>query len=472
MKSLSFRLACAARLPLAFALLAGAGCAPVREKGPLPVARPAEQAALAPDVPVSPGEWPLPDWWRRYGDPQLDALLDKALRDAPDMAEARARVALAQARARGVAADAGPQVDLSASVDEQHISKNGFLGPYGQAKDRYTEGTAGVSGRYEIDLWGANRARVAAALGVARARQAEAANVARLLGARLLSAYYAAQTAHAESALLAEAQAAGAVVVQAHAARYRQGLEAETAVEAARAQLLSLDRQRAETGARLAALREEIRALAGLGPDDPLSLAPVPLPEGGGGVPATLGYELLARRPDLRASAALVEASLGSVAAARAAFYPRFDIRAMLGLDAIRLGDLFRGSSVQAALIPGLSLPIFDSGRLNAQLSAARAQTAELVAAHDRAVLDAVREVAQAAIEQEALKRQAALQADRTAAVAAAWRSLVAQSRRGLTDAAAAREAQIPVIRERMQDADLHGSRIQADIRLMTALGG
>lgn len=460
------------RLVLGLALLAGAGCAPVREKGPLPVARPAEQAALAADVPVQPGEWPLPDWWHRYGDPQLDVLLDKALREAPDMAQARARVAQAQARVRGVAAVAGPQADLSVAVDEQHISENGFLGPYGQAKDRYTEVTAGVSGRYEIDLWGANRARVAAAMGVARARQAEAANVARLLGARLLSAYYAWQTAQAESALLAEAQAAGAVVVQAHAARYRRGLEAETAVEAARAGLLALDRERTATDARQAALREEIRALAGLGPDDPLTLAPVPLPESDGGVPAVLGYDLLARRPDLRASAALVEASLGNVAAARAAFYPRFDIRAMLGLDAIRLGDLFRGASVQGALIPGLSLPIFDSGRLNAQLSEARAQTAVLVAGHDRAVLDAVREVAQAAIEQDGLKRQAALQAARTAAVAAAWRSLVAQAGQGLTDAAAAREAQIPVIRERMQAADLHGRRIQADIRLMAALGG
>ncbi|MDX6778636.1 multidrug resistance transporter, partial [Klebsiella aerogenes] len=82
------------------------------------------------------------------------------------------------------------------------------------------------------------------------------------------------------------------------------------------------------------------------------------------GIPATLSYDLLARRPDLQAMRWYVQASLSQVEAARALFYPSFDIKVFFGLDAIHIDQLFKSTSRQINFIPGLRLPLFDGGRL------------------------------------------------------------------------------------------------------------
>jgi outer membrane protein TolC len=91
-------------------------------------------------------------------------------------------------------------------------------------------------------------------------------------------------------------------------------------------------------------------------------------------LPTTLGYELLARRPDLQEAHWYIEASMSEVEAARAAFYPDVNLMAFLQQDALHLSDLFRSSAQQMGVTAGLTLPIFDSGRLNANLDIAQAQ--------------------------------------------------------------------------------------------------
>lgn len=94
------------------------------------------------------------------------------------------------------------------------------------------------------------------------------------------------------------------------------------------------------------------------------------LPAPDAALPTTLGYELLARRPDLRAAHWYIEASMSEVDAARAAFYPDVNLMAFLQQDALHLSDLFRSSAQQMGVTAGLTLPIFDSGRLNANSGA------------------------------------------------------------------------------------------------------
>ncbi len=97
-----------------------------------------------------------------------------------------------------------------------------------------------------------------------------------------------------------------------------------------------------------------------------LNLKPASLPTVSAQLPDTLGYELLARRPDLQVAHWYIEASLSEVDAAKAAFYPDINLMAFLQQDALHLSDLFRHSAQQMGVTAGLTLPIFDSGRLNA----------------------------------------------------------------------------------------------------------
>lgn len=219
-------------------------------------------------------------------------------------------------------------------------------------------------------------------------------------------------------------------------------------------------------------LQEMLRTLVGAGADDFPGITAVPLPNTADQLPASLGYELLARRPDLQAMRWYVQTSFDQVEAAKAAFYPSFDIRAFLGMDALHLEDLFRKSSRQINLIPGLSLPIFDSGRLNANLALARSQSNVLIAEYNQSVLNAVREVAQTSIELAGLNQQASQQDGKLRSASFTYDSAQAHYQRGLLDKVSAREAMLPVLLEQGVAVELRSRQIHAEVALTTVLGG
>jgi multidrug efflux system outer membrane protein len=219
-------------------------------------------------------------------------------------------------------------------------------------------------------------------------------------------------------------------------------------------------------------LRESMRALLGAGPDELPAIEPVALPRSQAALPATLSYELLARRPDLQAMRWYVEASFDRIDAAKAAFYPSFDIKAFFGFNALHLADLFTHASQQINLIPGLSLPIFDGGRLNANLSGAREGSNLLIEQYNQAVLNAVRDVAQTGSRLQALDAESALQKQRIESIAFERDSVEAHYQRGLANRLAALEARQPVIAEQVALLTLNGQILSQEIALTKALGG
>ncbi len=168
----------------------------------------------------------------------------------------------------------------------------------------------------------------------------------------------------------------------------------------------------------------------------------------------------------------LVQASFDKIDAAKAAFYPSFDITAFFGFNALRMRDLFMHSSQQINLIPGLTLPIFDGGRLNANLHGARTASNTLIEQYDQAVLDAVRDVAQSGSEIDDLDHRVHLQHDRIDALRFASDSAEASYQTGLADRTTAIEAKAPVIVGRIELVQLTGDEIEAGIVLTRALGG
>jgi len=455
------------------------GCVTMHDLAPRQALPPSAGITLPAGIPTLPAGWPAAAWWHRYADPQLDALVERALAHAPSLAAARARVEAADAQARLVDAGAGPKAGLSVDLDRESVSANGFLGPYGKTVPAlgttgpwYTEGTLGLGAEFDVDLWGRDRARTHAALGAAQARAAEAALAELLLSARIVDAYYDAMAQSARLELLRRARAIEHEAAAAHAARFAQGLEARSPAELAHERELSLDARILAVDGRIGRLREVLRALLGASGAEEIRIEPRALPSVAGELPDALGYELLARRPDLQARRWMVQASLDQIDAARAAFYPSLDLRSFVGFDALHLNDLFRSSSRQFGLVPGLNLPVFDSGRLNANLAASRAQSDALIADYDQAIVDAVRDVAQGCIALDTLARQAAVQGERLDAVRFAAAGAQAHYRRGLTDRIAALEAELPVLGAREQALDLQAARIQAQVALIVALGG
>jgi multidrug efflux system outer membrane protein len=260
--------------------------------------------------------------------------------------------------------------------------------------------------------------------------------------------------------------------VDAHRGKVQHGLEANTPLHGARAQVLAVDRQIVAAQGQVKELRESIRALIGAGPDDSNDIQPVPLPQVEARLPRTLQYELLSRRPDLQAMRWYVQSSFSQIDAAKAAFYPSLDIKALIGLDSLHLDKLFRSASQQINLIPGLYLPIFDGGRLNANLHGTRAASDMLIEQYNQAVLNAVRDVAVSSSRLQALDDERALQMEKIGATRFAQESAEAYYTRGLASRQIATEARLPVLAEQMALLLLDGQRLAQGIALTKALGG
>jgi outer membrane protein, multidrug efflux system len=455
------------------------GCALIHHNGTPYAEISPGQINLANDIHLARDGWPAARWWMRYQDGQLDALINQGLSNAPTMVIARTRVAQARSDVELVRAGSNLQVVALALLDREHISANGFLGPFAENEPAlgltgpwYTDGIVGLGAGLNVDVWGKQRAQIAASIGVSNARLAETSAVELEISTDVAQLYYGIQTTYQLIDLLNESHEVAAFAVQAHEARVARGLEARTQLEEARAQQLDIERRIVSARGQIQQFRESLRALVGAGPDGLPVIESVALPRPQAGLPATLSYELLDRRPDLQAMRWYVEASFDRIDAAKAAFYPSFDIKAFFGFNALHLADLFTHASQQINLIPGLYLPIFDGGRLNANLGNAREGSNLLIEQYNQAILNAVRDVAQTGSRLQALDSETELQEQRIESVTFARDSVEAHYQRGLTSRLAALEARQPVITEHVALLALNGQMLSQEIALTKALGG
>lgn len=422
--------------------------------------------------------WPQSQWWKQYQDPQLDALITRALTNAPDLKVAQQRIALAEAQARMAEAADGPAVNFSSDVERQKMSAEGLMGPFaltdpaaGTTGPWYTNGTFGLTAGWDLDLWGKNRAEVEGRIGLVRARNAELQQAQQLLASSVARLYWEWQTEAAIKTVLSNIEQQQEAIVAVDRELYQQGITssvegAETDISAGKTQ-----QKLAEVAGNMKIIEARLLALTN-GQPSTLALHSVPLPAVQTKMPASLGYELLARRPDLQAAHWYIEASLKEVDAAKAAFYPDINLMAFLQQDALHLSDLFRHSAQQMGVTAGLTLPIFDSGRLNANLDIASAQNGLSIANYNKAVVDAVNQVARSATQVETLMeknaRQKQVQQDASRIVALAEARLKA----GLIAGSRVNQARIPALEEQINGLTLQGQWLDASIQLTSALGG
>lgn len=432
----------------------------------------AKAAELPADIKLAGTQaWPSDRWWTRYGDAQLDALVDRALQASPSLEAAAARVDAARSALTVSRAATGLEAGVTADANRQRYSANGlFPSPIGGGT--FNDFNLKLQARYDFDLWGRNRAQVAAAAGEEFAREAEAAQVRQALAGSVARSYFELQSQWALAANLREQAAAQQALIDDKARRVAHGLASSDEPRAEAAKLAALRARIAEAEAAAIGQREALRALLGPGEDALAALKPQPLPANQAALPPHLGYELLARRPDLQAARWRVEASMNRVDAAKAAFYPDINLAASIGLDALSLPNLLKTASRTFFAGPSLALPLFSTDTLKGQLGQARSARDELIADYDQRVLDAVRDVAQAAAALQGLSAQAAQQREAATLLDAQQRSALARQRQGLADRASTVQAGLAVLRERQAGLQLTRQRLQTEVALTQALGG
>ena len=337
----------------------------------------------------------LPEWWKLYGDPRLDELVASALTRNADVRLAVARIEEADANLREAGAAFLPEIDLSAVPNRLRLSNDTATPipasiPLVRNDVRIALGTS-----FEIDFWGKLRraleATRALALGSRYAKEVVTLSLAGLTA----QAYFSlrsldAQVAVTRATLHSRDEALGLV-----RNRARGGIasdlelnQAEFARADASAQLKDLQRQRALVEHQLATLTGRLDLALESG--DLLNLPLPPLP------PAGLPSSLLERRPDVGQAEQQLIAANAQIGIARAAMFPTISLTAYAGGESTALATvLSTGGSIWSVGF-GLALPIFDSGRFAARTQSAEARQRQSVAAYQRAVETAFREVADA----------------------------------------------------------------------------
>lgn len=453
------------------ALLGLSGCANMSADKNLLPQQDLARVELPKDIKLASEGWPEARWWTQYHDAQLDSLIEEALAAGPSLAVAQTRIGAARSALAFNRADAGVSVDVAATANRQRYSGNGlFPPPIGGSY--YNEETMQLQAHYDFDWWGKRRAQVAAALGEVNASRADYAMAEQSLAAAVAQSYFTLQTDNARLDNLQHMHDVLRDLVDDKAKRVKHGLASIDQQIDIEAQVSYLEQTIAALQAHARREREALRALLGADGKALAELKPGPIGAVAHGLPSRLGMELLARRPDLQAARWRVEASLSRVEASQAAFYPDVDLTGSIGLDSVKLGNLLQSASRTLFVGPSLSLPLFDSNRLDARLDAARSERNELIADYNQSVVNAVRDVAQAGVDLQSLQQQIVHQASTLASTAALLRNAQARFDRGLADRSSTLTNQAVLLFQQDAALQLQGQQLIAEVGLVKVLGG
>ena len=440
--------------------LALGGCAQFSELGPRAEPKTIADYQSAQTLAGTAAAWPEDAWWKNYDDQQLNALIDEALRGAPSLAAAQARLLKAEGIAQQQGAALLPQVSANASLDHMKQSYN-----------NETQATLNFS--YEIDFWGKNRAALAAATSELDAAKADAAQ-ARITLATSIAAAYAeferllSQRDTAEAALQVRKE-----TLDLFEQRRLNGLETTGSVKQMQARRAMAEADLLSVGESIDLQRNKLAALAGAGPDRGLQLVrPVLDLSKPFGLPGALPVNLLGRRPDVVAARLRAEAAAKQIKVARAQFYPNVNLKAYFGFQSLGLNLLTSAGSDIGSIGPAISLPIFEGGRLRGQYRSASGSYDEAVANYDSAVTQALQDVADVAVSEKALSGRLEKVTEAADAAQDAYRIARNRYEGGLANYLDVLNAQDSLLSNLRDLSTLRSRMFALDVAMVRALGG
>jgi NodT family efflux transporter outer membrane factor (OMF) lipoprotein len=411
-------------------------------------------------------------WWHAFGDPQLDRIVDQALAHNPTLHQALARV-----RASGAdvnAADAGlhPRFAIDGNETYERFSKNYYIPPP-FAGERFWVGELNANINWNLDFWGKQAAVLREARAEDMASRLDSVAARLTVSGSIAQAYLDLYRAYALEQIAQRTLEQREDVAKLTGQRFSAGLDTSIERDLAQARLAEARNALEQAKSTREIAVHALAALAGRGADyygeitSPQISLDAALP-----IPRTLPIDLLARRPDVLAARARVDAADAGRKAAQAAFYPDLSLKALVGVQAIGLSKLTEGSSVVYGAGPILHLPIFDSQRLRA---AYRRSTAELdlaVGRYNEIVLNAVRQSADQLTIIDSLKRQSTESRERLTAAESAYEVSRQRYGAGLVSQIVLLNAETEVLGARRDIVAIDTQRAVARITLLLTLGG
>lgn len=448
-----------------------AGCSLAPDYHAPAITTPVAFKETGPWTPASPADVaPRGAWWASYGDPALNELEQRIATGNPTLAAALARYDEARAYVVQQRAAALPTVSLNGRATGNRQSAHRPLRAGGP--DYYRDDLVSGSISYELDLWGRIRNEVAAGKALEQANAADVAATRLSLAAMLADAYLNLRGQDAQAKLLADTTEAYARALKLTQTQHAGGAVSGLAVDRAETQLQTAKAQQADVAAQRALYEHEIAGLIGV-PASSFAIPPRPGLPAPPHVPVAAPSLLLQRRPDIAAAERRAAAANAGIGVARAAYFPSITLNAGGGFETADGGvNLLDAANSLWTLGPAVALTVFDGGRREAAVRAARDQFDEASANYRATVLAAFQEVE----EDLALNNDLAKEAEEeSGAVAAAGRAealALTQYRLGAATYLDVVTAQTTNLEAERSALAIATRRLLASVDLVRALGG
>jgi NodT family efflux transporter outer membrane factor (OMF) lipoprotein len=412
------------------------------------------------------------EWWKSFNDPQVDRLAGLLVQDNPTLAGAIARIRSAEAQLAVAGANDLPQLSLDGQEQRNLFSKDYIIPPpYGGTYRWFGQSEANLS--WTLDFWGKQAALIAQARDSTQAAMLDAQGARLALSGAFAQTYINLYLAYVDGDIAAETVAERQEILDLTQNRFNAGLENESAVEQSKALLALAKVDQRRVGAERDMDIHAIAALAGRGAALYSTIArPTPDLDAVLPLPDSLPADLVSRRPDILAARARVDAAAKGREAAHADFYPDINLAAFAGFQAIGLSNLISGNAFTMGVGPALHLPIFDAGKIRAQYAGATAGLDGAVADYNGAVLNAVKQAADAMTEVKSLTAE---RADQLAALDSATKAFALAEERykdGLSDQIPVLTAEATLLSARQQLAALIAQTAAQRVTLLLSVGG
>lgn len=455
-----------------------AGC--VHSGGIAPKAERLENAALVTDKAIREAAheaaWPSEQWWKAYGDPQLDAWVERALKGSPNLAMAAARVRKALAVAKTDESALMPQSDFSTSIQRKRWPHDNFYGPGVLGQTNTWNNLSTLTFSYDLDLWGGLRSKKDRSLSEARVAATEERAAALELQNAVVTTYV--QLArHFADQDIAEAELEQREELLKLARRhFAMGLGNQLEIQQAEAPIPEARRQLDIVEEDIELARNQLAALAGEGPGAgqeirrphlSLHLAPPRLP-------SSLPLELLGRRPDVVARRWQVAAMARGIEVAKVEFYPNINLLGNIGRWSTQ-GDILtfiRQDKLTYSLGPAITLPVYDGGYRRGKLSEATADYDLAVEQYNQTLVNALKSVSDHLIQLHSLREQEAFARHGLETAERRYKLTQEAYGRGLTDFRSVLEAQTDLFIQRRLEQQVRAGQLSIQAGLWAALGG
>ncbi|MEO4046498.1 efflux transporter outer membrane subunit [Pseudomonas sp. CAU 1711] len=419
------------------------------------------------------------DWWKLYGDAELDALIERLDANNQNLASAAAQYRQAQALVRGARAGLFPSLGLNAGVtragqgggDSTIGTSEGVSvsGANASTVSKTYETSLGVS--WELDLWGKLRRQLESENAGLDASAADLAAVRLSQQSQLVQNYLQLRVLDRQKHLLDETVATYKQAYRIAENQYKAGIVPRSDVTQALTQLKGTEAEAVDIEYQRAQLEHAIAVLVGVAPSA-FELAvrdDVPaLP----GVPLSLPSTLLERRPDVAAAERRVMAANAEIGVAEAAYYPELSLSATGGYRSGGLDDWISSPNRFWSIGPSFALNLFDGGLIRSRVEQAEASYDQTVADYRQTVLSSFREVEDYLVQLAVLEREAAVQQEALDAARESLRLLLNQYKAGTVEFTDVVSVQTTALSNERTRLSLQGSRLIASVQLIAALGG